>query len=177
MSILWFFDPRPERSVEIYMDLKLERQLLNADEFALVEKTHHPILGGLAEKELADLVKLLRERRDRAQQIAARQHREARGKADPKGRRAATENAGTREKKDLLADALHRLDEEINLRKARATLQSLIDNAARALALRRSSEPAPHAGHLATRPQKKGGQHWSRTGAPLRAPRDRGAMR
>ncbi|MGB7967831.1 MAG: hypothetical protein WCF64_16945, partial [Methylocella sp.] len=65
--------------------IKQERRLLGADELTLVEKTHHPVVGILPDRELVELRKLVRERRDRAQDIAARQRRELRGKAAPKG--------------------------------------------------------------------------------------------
>ena len=70
-----------------------------------------------------------------------------RGKAEPKGTRAARDNTGTHSKRDLLADALLRLDEEIKRREQKSSRHTLIDNAKRALELRRASEtktaPAP----------------------------------
>ena len=66
--------------------IKQERRLLGADESTLVEKTHHPALGLLPDQDLTELRKLVRERRDRAQDIAARQRRELRGKAAPRAR-------------------------------------------------------------------------------------------
>ena len=120
--------------------IKQERRLLGADELTLVEKTHHPALGLLPDPDLAELRKLLRERRDRAQDIAARQRRELRGKAAPKGARAATDDSGTREKRDMLAAALQRLNKEVSRREAKAARQALIDSARRALELRRANE-------------------------------------
>jgi hypothetical protein len=120
--------------------LKHERRLLGADELSLVEKTHHPALGLLPDQDLAELRKLVRERRDRAQTISARQRRELRGKAAPKGARAATDDSGTREKRDLLAAALQRLNKEVSRREAKGARQTLIGNATRALELRRASE-------------------------------------
>ena len=120
--------------------IKQERRLLGADELTLVEKSHHPALGLLPDQDLAELRKLVRERRDRAQDIAARQRRELRGKAAPKGARAATDDSGTREKRDVLAAALQRLNKEVTRRQAKAARQALIDNAQRALELRRANE-------------------------------------
>ncbi|MGH6864408.1 MAG: hypothetical protein ACRECN_09135 [Methylocella sp.] len=126
--------------------IKQERRLLGADELTLVEKTHHPALGLLPDQDLAELRKLVRERRDRAQDIAARQRREVRGKAAPKGARAATDDSGTREKRDVLAAALQRLNKEAARRQAKAARQDLMQSAKRALELRRA------AGANATRP-------------------------
>ena len=120
--------------------IKQERRLLGADELTLVEKTHHPALGLLPDRDLAELRKLVRERRDRAQDIAARQRRELRGKAAPKGARAATDDSGTREKRDVLAAAMQRLNKEVTRRQAKAARQALIDGAKRALELRRANE-------------------------------------
>lgn len=55
---------------------KEEARALSADEHALVEKSHHPAVQHLADAELASLVKLLRERRDKAQTEAHRRRRE-----------------------------------------------------------------------------------------------------
>jgi hypothetical protein len=120
--------------------IKQERRLLGADELTLVEKTHHPGLGLLPDRDLAELRKLVRERRDRAQDIAARQRRELRGKAAPKGAHAATDDTGTRKKRDVLAAALQRLNKEVTRREAKAARQDLIDSAKRALDLRRACE-------------------------------------
>jgi hypothetical protein len=120
--------------------VKQERRLLGADELTLVEKTHHPALGLLPNRDLAELRKLVRERRDRAQTIVARQRRELRGKAAPKGARAATDDSGTREKRDVLAAAIQRLNKEVTRRQAKAARQALIDGAKRALELRRANE-------------------------------------
>src|ERR1700691_1560988 len=137
--------------------LKQERQLLSADECTLVEKTHHPFLERLSDKDLAVLRKLVRARRDRTQQIAARQRRELRGKSAPKGARAATDDAGTWGKRELLAAAMQRLDKEVTRRKEKAARQALMESAARALELRRAGE-AKAARPLAGRTPKKGMQ-------------------
>jgi hypothetical protein len=135
-----------EEELRMARSIKHERQLLGADELTLVEKSHHPALGLLPDRDLAELRKLLRDRRDRAQTIAARQRRELRGKAAPKGARAATDDSGTREKRDLLAAALQRLNKEVSRRAAKDARQALTGNAKRALELRQA------AGVNATRP-------------------------
>jgi hypothetical protein len=146
-----------------------ERQLLNTEEVALVEKTHHPILGTLSDSDLAQLCKLVRDRRDRAQQIAERQRREMRGKSDPKGIRAATDNAGTRSKGAVLAAAVERLNQEVTRREAKTSHQPLIDSATRALEMRRASEakvihPHPFSADKASKGKKLKAQ------VPSRAP-------
>ncbi|WOJ90488.1 hypothetical protein RZS28_04110 [Methylocapsa polymorpha] len=76
--------------------LRSERQLLSAEEAALVENTHHPAVGSLSDKDLAELRKLVRERRDRSQQIAARQRRSCAAKP-PLGRPARRPTTPARE--------------------------------------------------------------------------------
>jgi hypothetical protein len=137
-----------EEDFSMARSLKHERQLLSADEVTLVEKSHHPALGLLPDQDLAELRKLVRERRDRAQTIAARQRRELRGKAAPRGARPAADDTGTREKRDLLAAALRRLNKEVSRREAKAAKRDLIDSAKRALELRQAaganaSRPSP----------------------------------
>lgn len=70
-------------------NLRQERQLLTAEEFALVEKSHAPFLMRLSDQDLAALLGLVRKRRDRSRDIAARQRREVRGRTPPKSAGAA----------------------------------------------------------------------------------------
>ena len=51
---------------------KEEARALNADERELVEKSHHPALQELPDDELSSLVKLMRERREKAKAQALR---------------------------------------------------------------------------------------------------------
>jgi hypothetical protein len=99
---------------------KAERKLVAADEVELLEKSHHPALGALSDAELADLRKLVRDRRDRAQTMANQQRREARRKAEPRGARAAYDNSGTLRKADVLAGAMRRINGEIVRRAEKA---------------------------------------------------------
>ncbi|VTZ26991.1 conserved hypothetical protein [Methylocella tundrae] len=120
--------------------LRHERQVLNTDEISLVEASHHPGLAALSDKDLAELRKLVRDRRDRARDIAARQRREIRGKADPRGARAVTQDAGSRAKRDVLAGAMQRINKEAARRESRAARDAMKDSVARALELRRKRE-------------------------------------
>lgn len=122
--------------------VRRERQLLTLDEAKLVEDSHHPALGSLSDKDLADLRKLVRDRRDRARQIAARQRREMRGKADPRGAQAAADDTGSRQKRDVLAAAMQRLNRETARRDAKAARDAMKDGVARALEMRRARAEA-----------------------------------
>ena len=112
-----------------------ERRLMSDEEFTLVEQTRYPVLGKLEDSALADLTRRLRERRDRARDIARRQRREVRGK----GRQTTTfekQDAGNRQKARVLAEALTRINSERTHRKA----EELRANARRAYAMRQEAE-------------------------------------
>lgn len=85
-----------------------EQRALTREELDLANQARNPALGALSDKDLSDLVGLLRVRRNRARDIAARQGREARGKSSPKGMNPAGGNEGTRSKTEYLAAALDR---------------------------------------------------------------------
>ncbi|ACK50285.1 conserved hypothetical protein [Methylocella silvestris BL2] len=135
--------------------IRYERQVLSVDEVALVASTHHPALGALSDEELAKLRTLVRERRDRARDIAARQRREMRGKAAAKGARPAADDTGSRGKRDLLAAAMKRINGETTRREGKAAREAMKDSAQRALALR-SRREAESARRPATRTAGEG---------------------
>ena len=120
-----------------------QARILNGDEHALVDQTHHPVLKSLSDSDLSDLVKRLRERRDRARDISRQQRREVRGKAAPSGAKAATDNSGTKQKGALLAAALKRAGKENERRRHASARSELTGNARRALAMKQASgDPA-----------------------------------
>lgn len=100
-----------------------ESRLLNADEYGLVAQARHPALREIDDKELADLVVLLRERRDRARDIFRQQRRETRGKSEPSGRTRATDSIGSKEKAGLIAAAVKRAGRESERRRVAAARQ------------------------------------------------------
>lgn len=89
-----------------------EQRALDRDEQALADKARNPELAGLSDRDLSDLIALLRERRNRARDIGDRQGREARGKAAPAGATIASSNQGTVSKHDFLSEALDRAMDE-----------------------------------------------------------------
>jgi hypothetical protein len=95
---------------------KHEDRALDKEERDLVEKSHHPAVRELSDKELGDLTKLLRERRDRARTQANQRRREMRGKGQPKGATPSAADAGSHLKTDVLAKAVRRLNGELERR-------------------------------------------------------------
>jgi len=119
---------------------KEEARALNADERELVEKSHHPAIQELSDAELSDLVKLMRDRRDKAQADVFRRRREIRGKGVPKGAKPATGDAGSRTKLAVLAMAMRRLNAEVERRQQLAASLQQIENAYRALSMKKKAE-------------------------------------
>ncbi|GJD63591.1 hypothetical protein [Methylobacterium frigidaeris] len=120
-----------------------EARLLTADEAELVGQSHHPRIQGVATRDLDDLLRRLRERRDRARGIAHRQRREIRGRAAPSGTRPASDDTGSRQKAALLASAVKRANKERERRRAAEARGSLVSHARRALAMRQDAgDPA-----------------------------------
>jgi hypothetical protein len=118
---------------------RTELRLLDETEKELVEASRHPGLADGTDEDLARLRKVLRERRDKARDIANRQRREMRGKAVPSGAKPAADNAGSREKFAALSAALQRVNGEIARRKRFASRDELKRNAEQALEMRRAA--------------------------------------
>lgn len=115
---------------------KATARLLDKAEADLVARSQRGAIGALPDDELRDLATKLRERRDKARDGARRQKREMRGKAEPKGAKAATDNTGTKAKADALTAALKRIGAERTRREEKAKLPSQRSLARKALALK-----------------------------------------
>ena len=123
---------------------KDEARALDAEEHGLVEKSHHPEVQELSDSELNDLLKLIRERRDRAQRLARQRRREMRGKAAPRGATPAAADQGSKLKLEVLATAVRRLNSERDRRQRQGAREDLQANAERALAMRRAAAAKRH---------------------------------
>ncbi len=119
---------------------KQEERALNDDEHELVAKSHHPTLQELSDKDLADLLKLIRERREKAQTAASQRRREMRGKGDARGAAHSKSDEGSRLKVSVLAMAVRRVNNENERRRRMRARIDLISNARRALALKEAGE-------------------------------------
>lgn len=127
---------------------KTERRLLTDAEVELVEKSRQPVVTALGDGEVNDLVAQLRERRDRALTIANNQRRALRGKG---GRGEVTfdkADSGNRQKASVLTDALTRARREQTRRRTWAARAELVENAHKALELKRDSKRAKRPANL-----------------------------
>lgn len=116
-----------------------EIRALSDDELELVVKSHIPLVLDLSDTELRDLTKQVREKRKRARDIANRQRREMRGKAERPGAGPARDNAGTKHKAAVLAGALKRLNNEKERRERHSAKPEQVRIAEKALQLKRAS--------------------------------------
>lgn len=115
---------------------KLEQRALDKSELEFVAKTRHPELQQVSDNELSSLLKLVRERRDRAKSETQRRKREIRGKAEPKGARASTSVEGNKAKLDVLAAAVRRLNAERTRREEMGSQLSQAELSAAALKMK-----------------------------------------
>lgn len=127
---------------------KTEQRVLSAEELEFVDKTRHPALPALEDADLHALIGHLRQRRDRARTIANNQRRALRGKG---GRGEVTfekADSGNRQKMSVLTDALTRARREKTRRDADAAREALMENAQKALKLKRDSKRATRPANL-----------------------------
>src|SRR5271156_1349184 len=93
-----------------------DNRLLSAAELQMVSATRSPAIADLTATELKTLVRRLRQAHGRARDISARQQREMRGKAAPRGTKRVRDNTGTKAKAQALSDAMQRIDKELSRR-------------------------------------------------------------
>ena len=111
-----FADPltsnRSTKENTVARSRKEEERFLSKDEQEFVARSHHPDVRELSDSDLSDLVSRLRERRDRARDIAQKQRREMRGKSAPSGAKPSADDTGSRQKAAIIAAALKRVSKE-----------------------------------------------------------------
>ena len=119
---------------------KEEARALDSDERDLVQKSHHPALQELSDQDLSELVKLVRERRDKAKTQANQRRREMRGKAAPRGATSSKSDEGSKTKLAVLAMAVRRLNSERERRRRMMAAVGQVDSAKKALAMKQANE-------------------------------------
>lgn len=123
-----------------------ERRLLAQAELEAVEQTHYPQICALDRDALIEIARRVRAFRARARDIARRQRREMRGKADPRGARPAADDTGSALKAQVLAAALRRVNREIRRHEKAQPRASQGEIARRALELKRRNRVRHHPG-------------------------------
>ena len=123
---------------------KSERAMLSHEEFEMVRTTHHPAIYDLDGKELRGLKGRIRQQRDKARGLTRHKQREVRGKAEPRGKSFPGTAEQPRQRKQIFAAALKRINKELDrLRKLEAR-DTHVEAARRALALRRAEKFVHH---------------------------------
>ncbi|UYN97547.1 MAG: hypothetical protein KIT25_11660 [Enhydrobacter sp.] len=157
---------------------KEENRALSSDERDLVGKSHHPAVQGLSDAELSEVVKLVRERRDRARTMADRRRREMRGKSEPRGATPAQADDGSKLKLAVLASAMRRLNGEAERRRRMGARLALVASAHKALAMKQAESRGNAAASLNTRHAHGGLRRKENPRAPaLVRPMERGRLR
>lgn len=118
------------------LSAKALERLLDKSEFDLVQRTRRGKLSGEKDEGLRELSRILRDKRDKAREVARRQRREFRGKVAPQGATAASDNSGTKAKADALTVALKRVGAEQTRRAEKLRAPSQRSLARKALALK-----------------------------------------
>lgn len=153
---------------------KLEARLLSAAELEVVKATHPPAIEQASVEQLSALAQRLRRARDKARDIGARQKREMRGKADPRGTKSSRDNTGTLAKAQLLAEAIERVETELSRReKLTVATTTQADLSRRALELKLSRPATPHPG---SGPAASGGMKPKERQKPLRVGASKGEV-
>ncbi|MFQ3665685.1 MAG: hypothetical protein SNJ79_06595 [Sphingomonadaceae bacterium] len=145
---------------------KQEQAALSHDEWTFVATTHHPQLGGLSDQELASARARLRELHGKERDFTAHKGRVARGTAEPRGGSFPGTIERPRFRKQVFAQALRRVNSEVERRAAEAKRQAALEAQKAVLAGKREA--------LSRRPANVA---TARTGKPPRAgapPRGRG---
>jgi hypothetical protein len=126
---------------------QLEARLLSAAELEVVNASRPPAMEQASDEQLKVLAQRLRRARHRAKDIAARQKREMRGKAHPKGTKPTRDNTGTLAKAQVLGEAIERVEEELSRRENLTTATTTqADLSRHALELKLSHPAPPHPG-------------------------------
>lgn len=121
---------------------KTELRLLTRAEMEFVAKARHPVLAELSDADLHALITHLRGHRERALTIANNQRRALRGKGGRGETSFAQADSGNRQKASVLTGALTRARREATRREAEAARAALMENAHRALELKRDAKRA-----------------------------------
>jgi hypothetical protein len=123
-----------------------ERSLLRHGEFEFVSATHRPAISKLTSEELKRTRKRLRELRAKERTLKRHKRREVRGKSDRRGGSLPGTAEHPMKRKEVFAQALKRVDRELDRIQKREARAALMASTRRALDLRqegnRSDRPA-----------------------------------
>jgi hypothetical protein len=146
---------------------KQEKAALSHDEWTFVTSTHHPDLGNLPAQELSAARTRLREMHARERGFTAHKGRVARGTAEPRGGSFPGTVERPRFRKQIFAQALRRVNSEVERRAAAETwemavaAQKAVLEAKRAAPATRPANRPTAGGGKAPKPSTRGPAHIS----------------
>jgi hypothetical protein len=140
--------------MEMSIACKHERSQLGHEEYEMVRVSHHPAIYELAPDELRALKLRLRDNRNKARALARQKQREARGKADPRGKSFPGTAELPSKRKQIFAAALKRVNKELDRLQKIEARTAHVEAARAALARYRAEKfvhhppagPTPHEG-------------------------------
>jgi hypothetical protein len=118
---------------------KLERSLLNHEEYETIRLTHHPAIYDVEPTDLADLRSRLRKMYDKERTLSRQKRREMRGKGAARGASFPGTAERPSQRKRVFAAALKRLNRELRRLHNLTARTSHVEAARKALALRRAA--------------------------------------
>ena len=132
---------------------KFELSILNHDEKALIQTSHHPEIGDADRATLENLKSSLRKLRDRERTLAFGRRRISKGTAEPRGQSVSGTAEHSLHRKQVFVAALKRVNKELARLQKFEARKELGEAARRALSLRRAqqfsrptNEPTSHEG-------------------------------
>jgi hypothetical protein len=131
---------------------KFERSILSYDEHEVILRSHHPKIYDTGLDDLKALRERLRDMRDKARTLAREKRREVRGKAPSRGESFPGTAEHPLQRKQVFAAALKRVNREIDRMQKLEARTAHIEDARRALAMRRAAQfpPRPPPGDTAS---------------------------
>jgi hypothetical protein len=123
---------------------KTEQRLLRHEEFEIVRGTHHPVIYDSDLAALKSLKARLRDLRDKERTLARQKRREQRGKADPRGKSFPGTAEQPLQRKQVFANALKRVNREIDRLDKLKARSAHVEAAHTALAMHRASKFVHH---------------------------------
>jgi hypothetical protein len=118
---------------------KLERSLVSHEEYGVIQASHHPEIYALDLSGLEKLRSRLQHMRDKEQTLARQKQRERRGKAEPRGASFPGTTEQPLQRRQVFANALKRVNKEVNRIRNLEARAANVDAARRALAMRRAA--------------------------------------
>jgi hypothetical protein len=117
-----------------------ERSVLSHEQLELVDKSHHPAIYGIDAKSLQGLQTQLRNERAKVQTQVRQKIREGRGKSEARGKSFPGNTEQPLKRKQALANALKRVNKELERVRKLEARNAHVDAARRALELHRNAK-------------------------------------